>query len=93
MRCLTRHPFASHRNFLDPQFNSDGTPYAPKRFKDLVLERYYITKNSHISYEDTGKMTYQERKLIIGFIKEQLAAQEEAMKEAQARADSKRNVR
>lgn len=82
MRCNINLPFASHKNFLDPQYNADGTLFAPRRFKQLTLERFYITKNSNISYSDTGKMTPEERRLIVGWIKEQIANQEKALEEA-----------
>ena len=64
---LTRQPFASQMNFLDPQLTEDGKNYGPVRYKHIVKERYYIAKNSHISYEDTGKMTPLERDYIKQF--------------------------
>ena len=81
-----RHPFASHKNFLDPQYNSDGTLYAPVRFKQITLERFYITKNSNISFSDTGKMTPEERKLVLKWIKEQFDAQQKALQEAKQKS-------
>ena len=30
--------FASGPNFLDPQLSNDGTPYGPKRYKEIVKE-------------------------------------------------------
>jgi hypothetical protein len=54
---------------------SDGKPYGVERFKEIVKERYVISKNSNISYEDTGNMSPIERNYIIQFIQEDLQRQ------------------
>ena len=51
-------------------------PYGPERYKDIVKERYYIAKHGRISYGDTGKMSPQERLLILNFIFEDLQAKQ-----------------
>ena len=46
----------------------DGKPYGPFRYKEIVQERYFITKNTHITYNETGEMTPIERDYIVQFI-------------------------
>ena len=79
MARITRLPFASQMNFLDQQFNEDGTPYGPARYKDLVRERYFISKHSNISYSDTGKMSPVERTYIRDFITDELKEQQKIL--------------
>ena len=57
-------------NFLDPQTTSDGKPYGPERFREIVNERYFITKHTHTSYLDTGKITPTEKDILIQLINE-----------------------
>ena len=64
---------------MDPLKTNDGKPYGPERYKSIVQERYFITKNSGVSYEDTGKMTPTERELYVSFILEEFAKTKEAM--------------
>ena len=69
-------------NSLDPQKNNvleDGQVYAVVRYDDIVKERFYITKATNVSYEDTGKMTPKERHLYIDYINEDIRAQKEAL--------------
>lgn len=79
-------PFASHLNFLDPQFDEQGNPWAPRRYKQLVRECWYISNHIHTSYEDVLKMSPTERLEIITLISEELKARKEAMDEALSRA-------
>lgn len=72
---LTRQPFASRLNFLDQQYDEEGKPLGPERYKEIVKERYYIAKHGNISYADTGKMTPTERDYIREFIEEDLKRQ------------------
>ena len=73
----TLQPFASHLNFLDQQYDENGNPRGPERYKEIVKERYYIAKHGNISYEDTGKMTPVERDYITEFIEADLKRQKE----------------
>lgn len=79
-------PFVSPLNFLDPKLykDEDGVerPYGPYRYRQLVNDRYYITKHTHISYTDTGLMTPTERRMIIEFINKDIAAQNEAIQKS-----------
>ena len=66
----TPSPFASLLSFLDPQKTEDGSPYGPARYKEIVKERWYISKHLHTSYVDVGKITPLERLYLLQFIKE-----------------------
>ena len=61
-------PFVTLLNFLDPQYNEDGEPYGPYRFKEIVRECYSIAKNCNTSYTDLLKITPRERNYLIEFI-------------------------
>ena len=61
-----------------PQLTSDGKPYGPARYKRLVEECYYISKNCNTSYLDVLQMTPLEKDYILSFIqKEQEMAQQQ----------------
>lgn len=74
--------FTSLQNFLDPQLTKEGNPYGPERYKEIVKERYYISKNINTSYNEVGKMTPTERYYIIEFINQELKKQEEFIRES-----------
>lgn len=57
----------------------DGKPYSVERFKQIVKERYVISKNSNISYQDTGVMSPVEREYVLQFIQEDLKRQVDAI--------------
>jgi len=50
----------------------DGKPYGPYRFKEIVRERYLISKNINTSYNDVGQITPRERGYIIEFIADEI---------------------
>ena len=64
---LTQH-YPSLGSFLDPQFTKEGKPYGPIRYKEIVKERYLISKNMNTSYNEIGQITPIERKYIMEFI-------------------------
>ena len=66
-------------NFLDPQLNDDGTPYGIERFKNIVRERYFISKKCNTSYLDVGYMTPLERKYVIGFILDEIEKEKDEL--------------
>ncbi len=72
--------FASQTNFLDPQLTSDGKPYAPVRFKELVKECYIISKNCNTSYTDLLNVTPVEKNYMLEFIMEEIKNAEESIK-------------
>jgi len=62
---------------LDPLLTSDGKPYGPVRYEQIVEERYLISKHIHTSYFDLGKITPIERKYILKFIRRDLEHENE----------------
>ena len=56
----------------------DKPELAGKQFKDLVKERYLVSKHTHTSYLDTAHITPVERKYIFEFITDELQKQKEA---------------
>ena len=74
---------------MDPLLTDDGRPYAPVRFKEIVRERYEISKRLHTSYNEVGEMTPTERSYILDFILEDSKRQEEMIEQAKQKAKSK----
>ena len=77
-----RPDFAQTASFLDPTFTSDGKPYAPQRFKEIVRERYLITKYCNTSYKDIGDITPLEREYLLEFVYDELQKEQKAYEEA-----------
>lgn len=75
-------PFASDKNFLDPQISSDGKAYGPKRFKEIVKECWYISDNTNTSYTDVLDLSFQERFYLIELINSKQEATKKAIEEA-----------
>ena len=74
--------FASGPSFLDPQLSNDGTPFGPKRYKEIVKECWYISDNLNTSYTDVLSLSYQERVYLIEYINEKKDATAKALEEA-----------
>ena len=66
------------RSFLDPQLTSDGKPYGPIRYKNIVRERYEISKRMNTSYNELGEITPREREYLLEFIKKDLEQKRKA---------------
>jgi len=64
-------------NFFDPLLTSDGKPYATERYKQIVHERYLISKNINTGYDDTLNITPSERAYLLQFIVEDLERQQQ----------------
>ena len=73
------------RSFLDPQQSDDGSPYGPKRFKDLVRECWYISDQLHTSYSDVLDMSFMERVYLIECINEKQEATVKAIEAVKAK--------
>lgn len=58
---------------------SDGKPYAPIRFENLIQERYLISKRTNTSYLDTGKLTPRERTQIVKYILDEIKKENESL--------------
>jgi len=77
---MSKQPFASQTNFLDPKLTSDGKPYGPTRYKEIVRECYLISKNCNTSYTDLMYITPVEKNYLLEFIKEEFEMTEEILK-------------
>ena len=82
------HPFALDRSFLDPLMSEDGTPYGPKRYKEIVRECWYISDHTHTSYADVLDLSHLERIYLLRLINEKQDATREAIEAARARNNS-----
>ena len=58
---LSTQHFATQKNFLDPTLTSDGKPYGPWRYKEIVKELFLISKNIGTSYNELLLITPRER--------------------------------
>ena len=78
-------------SFLDPQTSKDGTPYGPKRFKEIIKECWYISDNLNTSYSDVLDLSFQERFYLIELINEK---QEKTREAVEARLEeNKKNAK
>lgn len=75
-------------NFLNPLTNSDGEPYGPWRYKEIVKELYVLSKNINTSYTDLLQITPTER----GFLIEMLLEESKKTKEALEKAKREREA-
>jgi len=80
-------------SFLDPQTSSDGKPYGPKRYKEIVKECWYISDNLHTSYTDVLDLSFQERFYLIELINEKQDATRKAIEERQEENKRKKKQR
>lgn len=71
----------SQGSFLDPQLTKDGKPYGPKRYKEIVKERYLISKNLNTSYNEIGQITPLERQYLMEFIADEIKLTQQMIKE------------
>lgn len=75
-------------NFLDPPSTDNGES-AQKRYKDIVMERYVISKHTNTTYCDSEGITPTERQLILSFIEEDLRRQNEMYEKVKSQMDRK----
>ena len=71
-------------NFLDPQLTSDGRPYGPVRFEQIVEECYAISKRIHTSYNDLKQITPLERTYLLQFIKNDVERKNQIIEQQKA---------
>lgn len=67
---------------------SDGKPYPPLRFKQIVSERYEISKRIHTSYNDSGSITPREREIILELIKDDIEHDNELVRKLNQQSDA-----
>ena len=73
------------QSFLDPQTSNDGSPYGPKRFKEIVKECWFISDNLNTSYTDVLDLSFQERFYLIELINEKQDATKRFLEEAKSK--------
>lgn len=56
---------------MDPAMTKDGKPYGPFRYKEIVKERYIISKYCNTSYTDLANVTPTERNYLLEFATEE----------------------
>lgn len=78
------------QSFLDPQLSKDGTPYGPKKYKEIVRECWFISDQTNTSYADVLDLSYQERVYLIECISDKQQATQKAIAQMQAQVEQKR---
>lgn len=66
---------------MDPLLTSDGRPYGPVRYQQIVEERYQISKHINTSYSDLGEVTPLERRYLLEFVKRDLEEKNKIIQE------------
>lgn len=69
---------------------SDGRPYGPFRYKEIVRECYFITKNTSTSYEEVLDMSPTERGYILEFLKDEFDKTKERIEEIKKESKKKK---
>ena len=67
--------------FFDPNLTTDGKLYKPERYKEVVKEEIYISKNTSTPYSDVENMTPFERDIWINAIDESNKEMNEILEE------------
>ena len=87
-------PFVSLLNFLYQRYDEHGKPTGPKRFKEIIEECWFITKNVNTSYNDVLQISPLERKYLIDVIRESQRIEKDewdkSIKESQEKTKSRR---
>lgn len=78
---------------MDPEFTPDGKPYGPHRYKEIVNERYIISKHCNTSYSDLDNVSPLERKILLGLIWDELQQKKEAVEQQNQQIRNKKNGR
>ena len=69
---------------MDPRLTSDGKPYGPVRYEEIVEECYAISKRIHTSYNDLKQITPLERTYLLQFIRRDIERENELREKQQA---------
>ena len=78
---------------MDPLTTSDGKPYGPKRYKQIIKEIYYVTKAINTSYGDVLAMSPLERGYVLEFLVEETEKKEKLFEQQQKELEEKRKQR
>lgn len=68
---------------------SDGKPYGPHRYKEIVKERYTISKYCNTSYADLANVTPLERSYLLDFAREEYETNKRLSEEIKAKHANK----
>lgn len=74
---------------MDPQL-INHPEQATSIYKELVRERYLVSKHTNTSYTDVANLTPLERRYILEFITDDVEKQNAAYEKAKAEADERR---
>ena len=80
-------------SFLDPQTTSNGKPYGPYRYKQIIKECYIIAKNCNTPYTSLMDITPTEKNELLNLIIEENEKSQEAMARIKAENRKKREGR
>lgn len=72
---------SSSDQVLTKQNSPNDLPESVKQFKQIIWERYAISKFIHTSYNEIGKVTPREREYLLEFIAEDRQRDEKLIKE------------
>ena len=81
--------FVSTAHFLDPILTKDGKPYGPARYKEIVKECFYISKNINTSYTDLMNITPLERRFMVEFLVDEAKKTQEIIDKAKRERESR----
>ena len=89
---MSRLPFATQVNFLDPKWTRDDDgnkiPYGPTRLKEIIKQNYMISKNCSTSYNNILELTPTERDYLIEFIVDEANEAQKMIQESKKRRES-----
>lgn len=71
--------------FTNPRFNSEGKPFGPWMYNEIIREAAYISRNINTTYSDVLDMTPMERRAVVTDINEYNKKRNDALKEASDR--------
>ena len=75
---------------MDRQYDKQGNPYGPIRYKQIITELYILSKNLNTSYTDLLQISPLERGYLLDLFKEERRIQEEALEKARAQREANR---
>ena len=77
---------------MDPVMTEDGKPYGPFRYKEIVKERYIISKYCNTSYTDLANVTPTERNYLLEFATEECDKAKESIENIKKANDKAKEI-
>ena len=77
----TLFPFDLQESFSVQGLTINGNDYSVERFKQIVQERYIISKRSNTSYTDVGKISPVERQYLLDIIIDEINREKERIEQ------------